>query len=69
MREIDRQHADGGPANVGAAFQFRTVPTKVIRPFMASRVVKAYEPAGLWVDTGQIGTLVEVARVARPSEI
>jgi hypothetical protein len=66
---IDRQHRNRGSADFRYPFENRTMPVEMVGPAIHPRVEQSYELMGSWIDAGEIGALVRIARSTCDTEV
>lgn len=68
-RRIDGQHLDGGPSHIGLSHEQCFSPGEVIMPAVSSGMKKAGKPARVWINSGNVWPLAQIASSAAQREI
>jgi len=66
---VHPEYGDGRPADGRDTEQQRAIPAEMARPRVTSRMEKSHDPARLGIDTGQVRSLVVIAREAGQREV
>lgn len=69
LQRVDPEHFYGGAAASGLSPKPRSIPLKMVRPGLCSRIEKRGELAVGWIVSGHVGSLGGIAVGARQAKI